>query len=197
MEKYPAVGCLCPCETRKGSRLPLHGKLHQSVVFGSIKTYRDWEAFMLLNSGLWLDSSMASLVSPPNSKTNSNICISQIVPFSHGCFPEPLCLASFNRAEESHPGSGNSCLFSVFIMILSSTRQGSRHAFSEAVHIKAIFRRVFWSPALCWLRCNYSPRHSRSQFVPKWTLKSFIYPNLSSRPQFIVLGTLRPTQIKY
>jgi len=146
--------------------LSLHRNLHQSAVSRSIKTYRDLEAFRLLNSCLRLDSSTASLVSPPNSKTNSNTCISQIFLFFCGSFPEPLCLASFNRAEESHPDSGNSCLLLVFAMILSSTRQGSPTS-SEAIHMKVIFRRIFRSPALCWLRCNYSPRHSSSHFIPK------------------------------
>lgn len=193
MEKYESLICLHLCERKKRGLFLSHGKLHQTVVFGNIKTYWDIEAFKFLNSGLWLHSSMTSLVSAPNKKINANICISQTSPFFCGSSPEPLCLASFNRAKESHPDSGNSCLPSIFVMILSSTRQGSRQTFSEAAHIKIIFRRGFWSLALCWLRWNYSPRHSRSHLAPKWILKWFIYPNLSLPPQFIILGILRPT----
>lgn len=35
-------------------------------------------------------------------------------PFFLGSLPEPLHLATFNRAEQSHPDSGHSCLHSVF-----------------------------------------------------------------------------------
>lgn len=128
---------------------------------------------------------MASLVSPP-SKTNSNISICQTFLFFHGSFPEPLHLSAFNRAEENHADSGNSCLLSVFIIILSSARQDS-HTFSQAVLIKVIFRRIFWSPAPCWLRCNYSPRYSSSQLAPKWTWKSCIYTILCLSLKFIIL----------
>lgn len=101
MEKYESLICLHLCERKKRGLFLPHGKLHQTVVFGNIKTYRDIEAFKLLNSGLWLHSSMTSLVSAPNKKINANICISQTSPFFCGSSPEPLCLASFNRAKES------------------------------------------------------------------------------------------------
>lgn len=132
--------------SKKGGRFPLHGKLYQTVFFRIIKPYRDWGAFRLLNSGLWLDSSMTSLVSPPNSKTNSNICLSQIFHLSVCLFQSHFAWLLLTGLREWTADSGNSCLLSVFIMILPSTRQGIRRAFSEAVHTKVIFRGVFEAP---------------------------------------------------
>lgn len=45
MEKYESLICLHLCERKKRGLFLSHGKLHQTVVFGNIKTYRDIEAF--------------------------------------------------------------------------------------------------------------------------------------------------------